>query len=373
MSVNQVNTKHESHVDKTPLLKKRWQGRCVCGLDVMTWGLGSLLIITGIVLFTLQALYGYSFVTGASVAVGLGMGCLLFGLITHCGFRSKDCCAQTDNKAPPSQNQSHKTKPSIPDPLPLEKDTRAFFEEKGIFGLPQELIDELDIWRKYRTHPNPSEWQLRMEAGFILHGEPGTGKTTIAKCIAELLGGEYFEKKSGDMDSKWAGETEQNITELFTVPEDTFRVITIDEIEGLVPTRKQWAWKNGIVSHILGKIEGTAQTHPKFILVGTTNDLNACDPAVTRRGRLGIPIEICKPDEKTRQQIFAFNLSKISYLDKGENWTNFAGILAQHTMNLSCAAIVGIIGDAERKHLLEQREIQQQDFVAAVRKARQSA
>jgi hypothetical protein len=367
-AINNSNSKENQHnlQPGDPQEKKFWLGHSCCNLGTTTWAVGVLLLITGVVLFTLGALYGHNLLPAAATATGGGGFFILLGLITSCCLVGD--CLKEDKKNEAKNTAAVTAPPSVPPrkntlmPLPLEKSTRAFFEEKGFFGLPQELIDEITIWRKYRANPNLS---IALDAGFILFGEPGTGKTTIAQCIAELLGGDYVEKKCGDLKSKWYGQTEKHMNDLFDVPEGEFRVVTIDEINGLLPPRHGRSWTDDVVNHFLGKVEGTSQTRPKYILVGTTNDLDLCDPAARRRGRLGKQFEIGHPNEKTRQQIFAYHLSKLS-LSKNENWDTFAQRLAKNTDAFSCAAIMGIIGDAQRKALLEERnEITQQDFLDA--------
>lgn len=361
-------------INKIPPKDKKWQGRSICSISNLTCLFGASLIITGIVLLALQAYNGDFLISGiSSTSIG---GCIfLLGLITHC---CRNCSPKSLNKkdiekANKKNTDPQQTRSVTAPPQPLSKDinTREFFESEGVFGLPQELIDELSIWRLYRnfTPGNENEkWNVDMDAGFILYGPPGTGKTTIAKQIAKLLGGTYYEQKSSDLTSEHLGGTEANVSRLFRVEgKDEFRVITIDEIDGFLSKRTGInKWTDRFTSHFLAELGGTAERQPKFILVGTTNEFDMLDPALIRDGRLGKCFEIKPPDLETRKKIFNYHLGKIK-LDKSD-WSGFATILAERTVGFSCAKItIGLLSAVKKKALLDNdRAITKDDFLSAL-------
>lgn len=329
--------------------------KTAASLDKPTWLLGIILVITGIVLFILNALYATDLYHAAVSSISIGSAVFFLGVISNC-CKVGGCLEA--NALPNPQTKTKTTKTSL-QPLSGTISTKDFFESKGLFGVPQNLINEIDIWRKFRTTENLG---IALDAGFILDGSPGNGKTTIAQAIAEILGGEYIEKKCGELAAPIYGQTEINITNLFTVPANQFRIVVIDEISGFVPKRGGFQWSDSrITEHFLGIVSGTTQKKPMYILIGTTNNFGAIDEAVVRRGRLGKRFTINNPDETTRRKIFTYELAKIPR-SSDENWDSHIEFLVKKLNGHSCAAIVGTIGDAQRKAALVGRPLRTEDF-----------
>jgi energy-coupling factor transporter ATP-binding protein EcfA2 len=343
--------------------KKKWLGRSFCTIDKMILILGTALIISGVALFILNGLHIGEFVAAATATLSVGGSVLMLGLITHCCriggcFEASKINALTSREKKIVSNQQQKP------PIPLEaKSTKDFFAEKGIFGLPQELIDEIDDWRKYRTEGT----QINLGAGLLLYGPPGTGKTTIADAIAELLGGEYVRLNSGSLKNCLYGGTEKNIEAVFSVPENAFRVVVVDEISGLLMSRDHTQdftpVHSNAINQFLGCVDGKSKTKHSFILIGTTNHFDQLDAAVVRSGRLGRHFKINNPDIEARRQIFAFHLKQLS-LGVNEDWSNYEEYLAQQTDGYSCADIVlDLIPDLQRLSTRESRNLDKKDFV----------
>lgn len=360
-------SKDSAALPETPVTEKCWNGRSVCRIDRLTWALGVALAITGVVLLALQGLLGYQFFIAGITSASIGGGALLFGLITYCCLEGEDCfkgSGSTQKESTSSSESSQATSvKKTTEPAAQEITTKAFFESKGIFGVPQELLDDLEIWRKYRRGEDLQK--LSFDAGILLYGPPGMGKTTIGKAIAELLGGEYREHQAGSLKNKWVGNTEKNITEVFAVPEGQFRVILIDEISGLLPHRNSEQWTSSFVEHFLGTVSGETQTKPRYLTIGTTNNIKAIDPAVIRDGRLGRNYMINFPDEAARTQIFQYHLNTATLSDD-QDWSTFARGLAlstnSTTQGFSCARLVQIVSQAKRKALLAGRPLRHEDF-----------
>ncbi len=363
MATNPLASAHDQLPPTPPPIKKEWCGRNVCKMEYFAWTLGALLILAGVALLSLQAVYNYNFFAAGITSASIGGFGTLLGLITHC-CHNDNCC---DKPSKSSKEIVATAAPTIIPTVikkeeaaaPIEVSAKEFFEAKGIFGLPQELLDELSIWHEYRLN---GPLDLTFDAGFLLHGPPGTGKTTIAKAIADFLGGDYKEIRSGDLKSKWYGETEKNITALFKVDEDKFRVVTIDEITGIFPKRgDSHHVANEVVDHMLGIIDGTPSETPRYLIIGTTNQFDKLDEALLRDGRLGKHFLIDLPNLETRQQIFASNLKKAN-LDSSIDADAFARELAEKNEG-SCAALIGKIGAAKRKAFLDgRRPLKKEDF-----------
>lgn len=112
--------------------------------------------------------------------------------------------------------------------------------------------------------------------------------------------------------SKWVGDSEQNIERLFkTAREHERSIIFIDEIEALVPARResQSPVMSRLVPQILAELEGfgTASENP-LLFIGATNEPWSLDPAVLRPGRFDAKVYVGLPDEPARRKIFEINL-----------------------------------------------------------------
>jgi ATP-dependent Zn protease len=341
--------------NQTSTEQANWCGRTF-NFGTVSCLIGIILIIVGIAMLVLKAYLNVDLLYAGVSAALPGTMMFTIGSLMHC-LLIKD--AASTNKATKNK-EIHPVQPTKECALLSDEiDTRAFFESKGIFGLPQELIDELTIWRRYRASEN---WDIELDAGFILHGAPGTGKTAISKCVAELLGGTYYERKCSDLMSQHVGGTEDNISALFNIPKDEFRVITIDEISGFLQKRRGTLyslWQDGFTNHFLANVQGMGQTKPNFIVIGTTNEFDALDPALVRTGRLGQHYKIENPNKEARQQIFHYHLTKLQ-TDLLNNVESFADA----TEGFSGAEIViGVVGAAKKAALLAKRPVQVNDFL----------
>jgi len=335
-------------------------GKPVCSLSKSVICAGVVLVIVGIVCHILKTTHGMNLTSIGGAAITAGLVFFITGVIAY--YSPLSSSGLIKSRLPPSS--AKKLTSFSPSPLPAKE----FFTSKGIFGLPQGLLDELDIWKKYRTdcrfstiYPNFS-----FGAGILLHGPTGTGKTTIAQAIGEFLGGKYVGIACGDLLSTLHGGTEQAITELFTVPEGEFRVIMIDEIEALIPDRvagmfNPLAQKH--TSHFLATVPGTRQPKPRYMLVGTTNMMNAIDSAVLREGRLGAQFEISFPETNAYTLMFQHHLSQLN-LSREDDWEDFAELLANRMpYRSSGASVIACVNNAQRQCILENRvTVQRKDF-----------
>jgi|GEM_PF-4288387 len=145
---------------------------------------------------------------------------------------------------------------------------------------------------------------VRPPAGILLYGPPGTGKTTIAKALATEVKASFYEQSAADLISKWVGESEQKVAQLFTRARNNRpSIIFIDEIDALMKRRSSDSaapWEERVVSQFLRELDGL-QTGEGVLLVGATNRLDIIDEAVRER-RL-VPIEVPLPDAAGRLKL----------------------------------------------------------------------
>lgn len=141
--------------------------------------------------------------------------------------------------------------------------------------------------------------------GILLYGPPGSGKTLIARAVANETGAFFFLINGPEIMSKLAGESESNLRKAFEEAEKNApAIIFIDEIDSIAPKREktQGEVERRIVSQLLTLMDGLkARAH--VIVMGATNRPNSIDPALRRFGRFDREIDIGVPDEVGRLEV----------------------------------------------------------------------
>ncbi len=151
--------------------------------------------------------------------------------------------------------------------------------------------------------------------GILLYGPTGTGKTLIAKAIAAEVNAELFEVSCADINTKWYGESEQRIQELFdnankVASTGKKAVIIFDEMDALAMNREgSYEGSKKVVSVILQNLDGF-RSKSGVIIVGMTNRPQDIDPAIKRPGRIDKIIEVGLPDLEDRKAILQLHINK---------------------------------------------------------------
>lgn len=147
------------------------------------------------------------------------------------------------------------------------------------------------------------QYQLRPGTGVLMYGPPGTGKTFVASAIAGEVDAAFIPVQMKQVLSKWFGETEQLLDQLFQAASSHPRsVIFFDEAEALFPKR---AGTNSsvmarVVPQLLQLINGFDPAKNTVMLLGATNRPWLMDEAATRPGRFGRLIYVGPPDAEAR-------------------------------------------------------------------------
>ena len=127
-----------------------------------------------------------------------------------------------------------------------------------------------------------------------LYGPAGTGKTAYGRWLAEYLGKPLILEKVSDLQSKYVGETEQNIARAFERAQESGAVLMIDEIDSFLQDRRNAtrSWETTQVNEMLTQIESYCG-----VLIVSTNLMDNLDPASLRRFDLKAKFDYLKPEQ----------------------------------------------------------------------------
>lgn len=188
------------------------------------------------------------------------------------------------------------------------------FESVRATGISYEdiggLRDEIQRIREMIELPmkHPEVFQtlgITPPSGVLLHGPPGTGKTLIAKAVANESGASFYSIAGPEIMSKYYGESEQRLREIFDEARDrTPSIVFIDELDSIAPRREDVTGEveRRVVAQLLTIMDGLEE-RGEIIIVGATNRVEAIDPALRRPGRFDREIEISVPDYEGRLEI----------------------------------------------------------------------
>ncbi|MEM2727164.1 MAG: CDC48 family AAA ATPase [Archaeoglobaceae archaeon] len=188
----------------------------------------------------------------------------------------------------------------------FEKIGKAGVTYEDVGGLKEELQKVREIIELPLKYPELFK-RLGIEPpkGVLLHGPPGTGKTLIAKAVANEIGASFFTINGPEIMSKFYGESEQRLREIFEeAKQNAPSIIFIDEIDSIAPKREDVTGEveRRVVAQLLTLMDGLEE-RGQVIVIGATNRIDAVDPALRRPGRFDREIEIGVPDREGRFEI----------------------------------------------------------------------
>ncbi|MHA1334661.1 MAG: CDC48 family AAA ATPase [Promethearchaeota archaeon] len=215
--------------------------------------------------------------------------------------------------------------------------------------------------------------------GILLYGPPGSGKTLIARALAHECEINFISIKGPEILSKWVGESEKAIREIFRKARAaTPCIIFFDEIDAIAGIRgNNTVSKTGenVVSQLLTEMDGLEELKG-VILLAATNRPDILDPALLRSGRFGRHIEVPLPTPEERKEILKIHLrnkpiSKDFDIDKFAHTLNgFSGAdikaLCEEAVLLTIRnAIKNVKIDAEDDNAVNQIYITEKELDAA--------
>ena len=155
--------------------------------------------------------------------------------------------------------------------------------------------------------------------GVLLYGPPGTGKTMLAKAVANESEANFITAKGSSLLSKWYGESEKKIEEIFRKARQVApSIIFLDELDALVPVRGESLGEphvtERVVNQLLSEMDGLEELKG-VIVIGATNRPDLIDPALLRPGRFDELIMVPVPDKPSRLKIFNVYLKSMPLAD----------------------------------------------------------
>lgn len=224
----------------------------------------------------------------------------------------------TDNKASKSTKNNNNDE-SLTSFAPAGDTGVSMDDVAGLKEAKEEIIQKViepnkhpEIFRRFNKAKG---------GGILLYGVPGTGKTMLAQAIAHEIDAKFFSVKCSDILSKWVGDAEQNIRNLFQEAKKyPTSIIFFDEFEAIAPKRDTYSTvMKRVVPELLTQIQGFEKNDNNLIIIAATNRPWDIDSAFLRPGRFDRRIYVPLPDFEARQAIIENKLKNVpcdAYLDK---------------------------------------------------------
>merc|ERR1711897_112901 len=239
-----------------------------------------------------------------------------------------------------------------------------------IGGLEEQIQEIKEAVELPLTHPELYEdIGIKPPKGVILYGEPGTGKTLLAKAVANSTSATFLRVVGSELIQKYLGDGPKLVREMFRVAQEHApSIVFIDEIDA-VATKRYDTTSGGekeiqrTMLELLNQLDGFDDRGEVKVIMAT-NRIDSLDPALLRPGRIDRKIEFPLPDDKTKKKIFDIQTSKMNLLRNIDKKS-----IAEKMINASGAECKAVCTEAGMFALRERRvHVTQEDFEMAVAK-----
>ncbi|WP_144926428.1 AAA family ATPase [Halorubrum salsamenti] len=161
--------------------------------------------------------------------------------------------------------------------------------------------------------------------GVLLHGPPGAGKTLLSNAVANELDAHVVRIRAPEVTSKYRGESEERLRDAFAeATAEAPSLLILDELDAIAGDRSRGGEEGGrLVGQLLSLLDDLDERDPVMV-VGTTNEVDAIDPALRRPGRFDREIEIGVPDRDGREEILEVHTRELRVSD-GVDLDAYAG------------------------------------------------
>jgi transitional endoplasmic reticulum ATPase len=246
----------------------------------------------------------------------------------------------------------------------------------GLEDVKQELKEAVEWPLKYPDLIKKAG--IRNMNGILLYGPPGCGKTLLAKAVANEAEINFISVKGPEIFSKFVGESERTIRELFRKARQSApAILYFDELDAIVPNRGRAEYSGSnvysqVVNQILVEMDGI-EDRKGVVVMGSTNRPDIIDPALLRPGRFDRLVYCKAPDLDSRIRILKVHTAKMPLTNEiKENFSKLAGLLEGY----SGADIENICREAGLQAIRRKMQafdvVEMQDFEFAIQKIRPS-
>jgi cell division protease FtsH len=188
--------------------------------------------------------------------------------------------------------------------IDLDRDIGGYARVKE--RLRAEILDVLALKDRADDAEQIRNLEELIPKGMIFWGPPGTGKTFFAKAMAAALGAALTVVSGPELKSKWVGESEDNLRQIFhRARQSAPSIIVFDELDSFASARGTYTGsgvEHSMVNQLLTEMDGFHKEEMVFV-VGTTNFVEILDPALLRPGRFEFHLHIPYPDADDRLEI----------------------------------------------------------------------
>lgn len=213
-----------------------------------------------------------------------------------------------------------------------------------IAGIEEEKEQCIEIVNFLKHPKDYSSMGAKIPKGILLNGEPGTGKTLLAKAIAGEAGVPFLQVTGSDFEERLVGVGASRVRSLFQQAKKLAPcIIFIDEIDAVAQNRyddNNHSHSEQTLNQLLAEMDGF-NSEDNVIVIAATNNIKVLDPAILRAGRFDRHIYIPKPDVLAREKI-------LDVYAKNKNFSDDVSFekIAQKTIGFSGADLENVLNEA---------------------------